>query len=390
VRGPRLLEDWLARRSGEGLAEELPPPRVSVNYGSAGIAYVFYRVARLWSDRTLLSVADQWAARAERESRGPRAFVDEEKGLMRAVVGDVSIFHSVTGVHLVQGLVALELNDVARASRAIRAFAVASRRPCASSDLTLGRAATLLGCAALIEALPAPGSDADRVAIAALGDGTLAALWPEWEALPRIGDVTARHYTGIAHGWGGFLYSTLRWCDASGAAPPAGLAERLQQLAELAVPVGRRRRWPTTVGSRAPAAYWSNWCNGTSGLVHLWLLAHGRYGDGRWLSLAEGAGWDAWEGRDSHPTLCCGLVGHAYAHLALFRHTRERVWLQCANTEAGEAAVSFRRFTPGPDNGLHPSALYKGDGGLAVLAADLVEPLRSALPLFEREPAASS
>src|SRR5439155_17916896 len=88
------------------------------------------------------------------ESGSDEAFTSTELELTHDVAGDVSVFHSVTGVHLVRALIRLAMSDVATAQTAIDGFVDASRRPCKNPDLTLGRASTLLGCAALYDAAP--------------------------------------------------------------------------------------------------------------------------------------------------------------------------------------------------------------------------------------------
>ena len=76
-------------------------------------------------------------------------------------------------------------------------------------------------------------------------------------------------------------------------------------------------------------------------------------------------------------TLCCGLAGRAYALLNLYRHTKETVWLDRARDLAARAA----RVGNIPKEYSH--SLYKGEFGLAVLAADLDQPNEATMPFFE-------
>ena len=133
----------------------------------------------------------------------------------------------------------------------------------------------------------------------------------------------------------------------------------------------------------------SGWCNGSAGYVFLWTQAHKATGEPRYLELAEGAAWNAWETRVDTGNLCCGLAGQSYALLNLFRHTGDSVWLRRARELAGlaaEALVTMRsRDSRGFELDLRPESLYKGEVGVAVLDADLGHPEYAHMPMFERE-----
>jgi hypothetical protein len=55
-------------------------------------------------------------------------------------------------------------------------------------------------------------------------------------------------YLGIAHGWAGFLYTTLQWCSVSKTTLPEGVQRRLVELAALALPINRGLDWPWVLG----------------------------------------------------------------------------------------------------------------------------------------------
>jgi len=212
--------------------------------------------------------------------------------------------------------------------------------------------------------------------LTALAERQLAELTARFDRSAPIGPTDN---LAVAHGWAGMLYAALQWCRTTGTEPPAGVERRLVELAALAEPAGRGVRWPWLTGGGKRVGYMPGWCNGSAGFVFLWTLAWRTFGSERFLDLATGAAWDAWEAPDRVGSLCCGLVGRAYALLNLHRHTGERVWLARARDLAVRAAreESFsERF---------PHSLYKGDLGLAVLAADLERPEEAAMPFFEEE-----
>jgi len=212
-----------------------------------------------------------------------------------------------------------------------------------------------------------------------LGDGLLAGLWEEIDELPPIADCVERPNLGVAHGWAGYLYASLRWCRAAGSSMPEGLPTRLAELADRAHPSGRGLLWRWYAESGADVGTMAGWCNGSAGFVFLWTLAHQILDEPRWREMAEGAAWNAWEAPDPHGTLCCGLAGRAYALLNLWKHGGGAPWLTRARDLAAQAAQSIERSPEAPDS------LYKGAMGVAVLAADLARPEGAVLPFFEEE-----
>ena len=350
------------------------PPRASVTYGAAGIACALYRIALAREDAALLSLADLWATKAARET-GDAAFYRPESTLTPEQIGRVSAYHTASGVHAVRALIAHALGDPGSRREAVTAFlAAAASAPCPNPDLTLGRSGLLLTAALLLEAPGEPPAE-----LRAFGDGLLAGLWEEIDELPSIPDCVERPNLGIAHGWAGYLYASLRWCRAAGAPMPEGLATRLAELADRARPSGRGLHWRWYAESGGDVGTMAGWCNGSAGFVFLWTLAHQILGDPRYREMAGGAAWNAWEAPDPHGTLCCGLAGRAYALLNLWKHGGGDEWLTRARDLAAQAALTIERSAEATDS------LYKGEVGVAVLAADLARPEEAVLPFFEEE-----
>jgi serine/threonine-protein kinase len=385
--GETELDALLARvleRTGEGgalFAAGLPaPPTVTINYGAAGIACALYRIAQARDEAALLSLADVWAERAAQAAGPPESFYNPDLEITEESVGRVSAYHSVAGVHAVRALIAHALGFPGLHSGAVGTFLESARRPCENPDLTLGRSGLLLAGALLLDTLGAEQEERRRE-LAVWGDELLQGLWADLAAKPRITDAVARPELGIAHGWAGYLYATLRWSQAAGTAVPAGLDARLAELAACARPAGRGVRWkwysePGGIGSMP------GWCNGSAGMVFLGTLAAEMRGDAAWRALAEGSAWNAWEAGSSNAGLCCGLAGCAYALLNLWRRGGGAEWLARARALAGRAARDVGR---GERGGEPADSLYKGEMGVAVLAADLVKPEGSAMPFFEAE-----
>jgi serine/threonine-protein kinase len=360
--------EWLA-------AERLAAPSASVNYGAAGVALALLGVAQARRDGHPLALAQVWLERARRDVGTESGFYNDEIEIRRDTVGEASPFHGEAGIHAVAALLARARGDLAGHGEAVDAFLAASERPVNGLDLTLGRSACLLGAALLLDATPEALGD-EVAALRAFGDRHLAAIWEALDREPAI-PRAAIDYLGIAHGWAGLLYASLTWCAVSGAAPPPSTEGRAAELAALAVPEGRGLTWPWTLSGEGRQSTMPGWCNGSCGYVFLWTLLHRASGDPRYLDLAVGAAWDAWDAPDLALSLCCGLAGRAYALLDLHRATGDAVWLERARALAARGARQGVAQMDGPH------ALYKGALGLALLAADVERPETARMPLFE-------
>jgi eukaryotic-like serine/threonine-protein kinase len=374
----QLLERSLANAAWDGPwsnATFTTAPTTSINYGSAGVALGLLQVALRRNDGTLLALADTWSRRATREIGPDEAFYSEEVEITPEMVGKSSPYHSPSGVHAIAVLTAAAASDPAAQAEGLAAFLLAAQEPAAGLDLTLGRTSVLLGAAILLDAIP-PKGFVDVSPLRALGDSIVTELWEALDAKPEIKDAGIE-YLGIAHGWAGFLYATLQWCSVSGATIPQGVARRLRELAAFALPVNRGLDWPWVLGQTGEPLTMSGWCNGACGYVFLWTLAHRLLGDPLYLELAQGAAWRSWEAPEPVVTLCCGLAGRAYALLNLYRHSQDTVWFHRARDLAIRAAAG------GHAPKEYPHSLYKGEFGLAVLAADLEQPDEASMPFFE-------
>ncbi|HEY2290204.1 MAG TPA: lanthionine synthetase LanC family protein, partial [Thermoanaerobaculia bacterium] len=290
-------------------------------------------------------------------------------------LGRITPYHTASGIHAVRALIGHALGDPGSRREAVSAFlAAAASAPCPNPDLTLGRSGLLLTASLLLESSGEPPAE-----LRAFGDGLLTGLWEEIAELPPIPDCVERPNLGIAHGWAGYLYASLRWCRAAGIPMPESLPTRLAELADRAHPAGRGLHWRWYAESGSDVGTMAGWCNGSAGFVFLWTLAHQILGDPRYREMAEGAAWNAWEAPDPHGTLCCGLAGRAYALLNLWKHGGGGEWLTRARDLAAQAALTIERTAEAMDS------LYKGAVGVAVLAADLSRPEEAVFPFFEEE-----
>ncbi len=355
------------------------PPLCSVNNGAAGIAYAFYRMAAARDDAILLACAEAWIARARTWRTAPEAWYTNDGVLGAHNLGTTALYHTATGLHCVETLIALAGGDRGRAERCAGEFIAASRGRSTTIDVTLGRAGLVMGATLMLEASPVawPALVARARTMAASIEKRLTGFGATADE-PRLTSV------GMAHGWSGLLWMLMRWHGAFGGALPKWIETRLHELAALAMPRGRGLAWnastdPRLVGPEPDPS--PTWCNGASGQMHTWLEAHAAFGGDAYLDLARATAWNVWEDpRNAIVEACCGLVGRAYALLAFYRRTGDASWLDRAQQLADRAlAVS----TP---HAMDAHRLYKGALGLALLLEELESaPDAARMPLFESE-----
>lgn len=368
LRAADLDGDW-------STAPQLAPPLASINYGAAGVALGLLTLAQARGEGRPLALAAHWLRRAYRDLASDSGFYNAAIDITPEMVGSASPYHSPAGLHAVAALLARAKGDLGGQAVATAGFLATSGTGHNGLDLTLGKSATLLAAAILLDALPLELEDEER-ALRELGARFVTEIWCDLETRGPIaaGEI---EYPGMAHGWAGFLYAALVWSEVSGGSPPRTAELRLRELAALARPRGRGLVWPWSLRESARGATMPGWCNGSCGYVFLWTLAHRLFGSLDFLELARGAAWDAVDAPDQATTLCCGLAGRGYAVLNLFRATGEMEWL-------GRAAGLLQRATARPAaSGAHRHSLWKGDLGLAVLAADLMRPEEARMPFFE-------
>ena len=347
-----------------GLADA---PLSSLAFGAAGIAYFLFRHASFGGGESSLQAATRWAAQAERAAHREGAFsLPGEPG---GSPPQHSLHYHAPGVWWVRALVANAGDDRAQVRRSAGRFADAAARALgAPGDVSTGSAGLLLGCAQLVVSLGDPiaaapvRAEGERLAL------ELVALADREGALPGE---AALGYLGAAHGWGGVAQALLRWSRAICEPPPPQVLALLERLIALRRPSGR---WPVSAGSRD---VYRGWCHGSAGWTQLWALAWELTGERRLLSLAEHGAHDAVAAEEDTVSLCCGRAGEAYAALTLYRATGEEYWLRAAER------VAARAVRAPTDAGTPAHRLFSGELGVALLAAELEDPTRAAMPVYQ-------
>jgi hypothetical protein len=350
-------------------------PKASINYGAAGAAVGLLRIATARSDARLLALADIWSGRAGALIGKDDAYYNDEDDITQAICGQLTPYHTESGIHAAAALIAAARSDISGYHTAVQAFLEAARKPCTEVDLTLGKSGIILAAALLLEgSQEMDGRDVQM--LLRLGNNLLAEVWNELDARPPLAAGAPTTYFGIAHGWAGYLYAALRWHKGAGTPLPQGIEHRLGELAALRIRKGRSSFWLRQLGSQG-RDYMNGWCNGSGGQVFLWTLAHDILGGDQYLAIAEEAARHAHEEPLHHADLCCGAAGRGYAYLNLYRHTGATEWLARARQAANQAARTAEETAP------RAHSLYKGHLGVATLIADLAAPEDAAMPFFE-------
>lgn len=345
-------------------------PTASINFGSAGVALGLLRIAEARRDPSILALADVWRSRALRDAGSPAAYYNEDRDLKAEMLGRITPNHTESGIHAAGALIARARGDTIAQRQSIERYLAACARDCENLDLTLGKAATLLGATLLLD------DEGARCApLLRFGNETLTAIWAALDDLPPIAQNAPDTYLGMAHGWSGYIYAALRWCAASGAPPPPSLPRRLDELIAFGVRRGRAMYWRRQVGGHRQDVI-PGWCNGTAGHVFLFTAAYDAFGNGRFLDLACQAATHASEEPMYNADLCCGSAGRAYAMLNVYKHTGDAEWLSRARRLANHAAAYDGEV-------VRANSLWKGEMGVAALIVDLQSPENAQMPFFE-------
>ena len=352
-------------------------PTSNVNFGAAGIAYMYLRMAQSESDANLLSLADIWSDRALGYIHNyERSFYSKEMDLVPETVGATSIYHTESGVHLVQAMISKEMGDHHSFLSAVRNFMIAVEKPCDSLDLTLGKSASLMGCALLYDTMRSfiPGMDAELLA---LGKKITKEIWDVLDSYSAIGEDNPIRYRGIAHGWAGILYATLKWKKTSGQSLPANFFQRVDELSALGIEEGDSMRW--NISNDEPVA-WTGWCHGSAGYTFFWTLLYNYTTDIKYLTMAEKTVQyflKASEPKIVNGSLCCGKSGEGYALLNIYNATGNEYYYN-------EARKMGKKLLPDMHAGqMKNHSLYKGNVGAGVFLAELEQPAYAKMPLFE-------
>lgn len=378
----RLLERF-------GMAAELTRnglstgPTASIYHGAAGIAYALLRMAVLRESIEALAAADVWITRALHQQSRSDAFVSESVGLRPGMTGPRALFHSVTGLHVVNALARHLAGATTEVEASVDAFIgrilkdngnppPAERFAC---DATNGAASLLLGASLLLPMCPQCMASQHNQLVT-LGNSLATTVRDEVAALLTSRDAGRPVYLGFAHGAAGSLYAFLRWAEVAQQPVPKDIVELLDDLAAASVRCGAGRGWPLE-RSVYGSAVWSGWCHGSAGYILLWTLAARVCSERHYLALAQAAGRHIIEARGgSGHSLCCGLAGEALALFQLGRATTDESWF-ASGKEVARACLETDGMVA------TSCGLFKGEVGVELMALEALRPETASWPICQ-------
>ena len=283
------------------LSGQLAVPKASLARGGSGVALFLAEAARHFQEPLYVEAAERWLASARVLARskevgfGPAA-LDAACGLHDGV------YSGRAGLAWAQLFVA-EAGGNARSRRqAVASFArdwkaaEVRKWPWMMSGAA-GFAEAAYDALALVSGL----TDEEQASLRGVGRQAADIVLEALEAEPRKGAL------GIAFGDAGLLLAALRWDPHS-----SRVTKRLDHIATLLTPNDSVELWPRIYGSPLDVAGLT-WCNGSTGVMRLFVRAHEVLGERRWLAIARRAVITLASMRAENPTLCCGIAGEALA-----------------------------------------------------------------------------
>ncbi|MEB3342233.1 lanthionine synthetase LanC family protein [Okeania sp.] len=348
-------------------------PTANIVFGAAGTAYFLYRLSCIRDNPELLSIADLWNNQALSQCHNESGFFNQNLSLNQDIVKPISFYYHQPGIHFMQAIISHTMGDETCLQEAVNNYVITSQIKCDSIELNMGKAGILNGYSLLMKIIP------ENQAILELGNKILSEIWQEIDTFKPIRECLNFPYLGLAHGWAGLLYGTLHWCQVTKQELPNSLELRLEQLSEMGENCQNGMQWKQKINSkkRESLEYVPWWCNGTAGLIHLWVIADKYFRNNRYLNLAEKAAINVLGNSYIISDLCCGLSGAAYSVLNLYKYSSETYWL----IKSKELAIKALENIDFLHN--YPFSLYKGILGIALLLEELESPLNAYMPLFE-------
>jgi hypothetical protein len=115
------------------------------------VACGLLQMGRAADNGSLVSLAADWIRRAEADANELSAFRNDDLGIHSGTVGETTPYYTVSGVHAMRFPVSAATADATACVRGLQAYVEASNGQPKGIDLTLGRAATPMGCALLLD-----------------------------------------------------------------------------------------------------------------------------------------------------------------------------------------------------------------------------------------------
>jgi serine/threonine-protein kinase len=343
-------------------------PKSSIVFGAGGVAYSLLKMSFVEDCSEKLFLADIWMNKALNFLDQHDGLYSEELELTQKVVPESSFYYGRSGVYAVQAILAHSMGDEATYNSAIQQYTniVESLNGNEQLELNMGLAGILLGCCLIIEHTQYYDTD-----LIVAGKSLYETL------IDRINDtdISEMTYLGIAHGWGGVYLSMIRWANLNKEKVHNSVTKGLSTLVAQSEMADGFSVLPMKLSRKPKFIPW--WCNGATGLIHLWLAAYEHFQEDAYLKAAAQAGNFVWKSSENinMQDLCCGQAGWAYGFLSLYQKTQDAAWLEKAEhcCDILKKNVVSSPFLFGT---------YKGSVGILALLEDIKNPNQASMPLF--------
>eukprot|EP00922_Rhytidocystis_sp_ex-Travisia-forbesii_P070747 GHVS01105633.1.p1 GENE.GHVS01105633.1~~GHVS01105633.1.p1 ORF type:complete len:450 (-),score=17.04 GHVS01105633.1:239-1588(-) len=355
----------------------------TIYVGAPGIAYAFLKMSLfVHNPREAASMVER-----AKSYLSPHVLATSLKDSERHGVGP-SIMCGAAGIHLIHALCGLieNGNQSTEFRDAVAKYASLSDTAMHidSDEWLYGRSGYLHGCLLLNELVPNSirVELVDQLASCVINSGksTSAAIGCA-DTCPLMYRWMGEEYLGAAHGLIGIIYTLLQVPSvARGQGVELTLIEK--SINYLMGIMTRHGNWPAV--RQDDEDHLVHFCHGAPGGIYLFCRAWQVFQKKAFLDTAVAAGEAVWRYGllKKGGGICHGISGNAYALLALYKTTRDILWLERAVFFGLQLSnTDLIAKCPVPD---HPSSLYEGEAGWLCLLSDLLHcPADAAFPFFE-------
>jgi eukaryotic-like serine/threonine-protein kinase len=339
-------------------------PSCSIFCGGAGIAYFLYRLSLHTGSAEMIALADVWNNRTKEMMTEENAFTNKDLQFEEKDVDKISVFNHEPGLHFVQALISNSIGDAGSSLQSIEKLLALSKIETSNLDMTMGKSSILLAMALIFESLPAF-FHFDKESIINYGNSYMNHIWQNGSFQKPIQEDYTVKYTGIAHGWSGFIYAALRWHQVTKTPVPEWLERKIEEFIDVREEHKELITWKNKINTRY-FHYMPGWCNGSAGFLQFFSMAGGLLKKDAYITIAEKIAVDVYNSPSTEPSLCCGLAGRSYAMLGLYKETKQEKYYD----QAKELMLRSKEN----HSFLKTDSLFKGKFGLKLVECEIEHP----------------
>lgn len=184
-------------------------------------------------------------------------------------------------------------------------------------------------------------------------------------------------YVGAAHGFAGIYYLLLK---NKHVLSEKEINELIKPSIDFLLSIQYRSgNFPACLGPDTDTLI--HWCHGAPGLIYTMIEAYNTFGDEKYFIAAKRCADVIWDRGllIKGYGICHGVAGNAYAFLAMYQLTQNKLYLYRAIKFAEWCFNYGKHGCRPPDT---PFSLFEGLAGTIYFLADILNPKKSAFPSF--------